>query len=375
MVATTIVLGGAPQRGSAASGWGLLSPDPVAPVTLPAPGVVITPGQDVPDPFVIEVAGVYFMATSQDQFYGPNVPMMVSPSLTSWTTTPFDAMPQLPTWAVPGFTWSPDIREVGGRYVLWFNASVAGTGFGVLKCIGVATADSVEGPYVSSDPSPKICQRDHLGSIDPRTFLGPDGRLWLLWKSDDNADLNAATHSTIYIQQLSSDGLNLIGTPTELMSANLPWEGRIVESPDMVYAGGRYWLFFSGNWFNQPDYGVGVAQCDGPTGPCVPTTIGPWLSSNFEGAGPGEESIFFDGSRWWILYAPFAIDYQTWRPRPAVLARLTFGPDGPAVVAPGTPAWNAGDPPSRSAPSHSACSSDPFGATCAAARYPLSGVR
>lgn len=344
-VATAVVVGWT----ASASGdldFGLLQPDPVVPVSLSAPGVVVTPGQNVPDPFVVKVDGLYYMFASQGEWNGPNVPMTVSTSLTAWYGQPVDALPTLPSWATSGFTWNPDVREVDGRWVMWFNAAVKVLPQDQLKCIGVATATTVSGPYVSSATRPQVCQLFHLGSIDPRTFQSPDGKLWLLWKSDDNADVNGASHSTIYIQRLAKDGLSVVGRPTALMSADLPWEGRIVEAPDMVYASGHYWLFFSGNWFNQPAYGIGVAECDSPTGPCAPATLGPWLSSNAQGSGPGEESLFYDGSRWWMFYAPFSVSYVApWVPRPVMLARVEFGPNGPSLVEPGTRAWDAPNPP------------------------------
>jgi beta-xylosidase len=327
--------------------FGLMQGGPVEPVTLASPGVVVTPGQNVPDPFVVQVDGLYYMFSSQGEWYGPNVPVTVSASLTSWPAQPVDALPTLPSWATGGFTWNPDVRKVDGRWVMWFNAEAKVFSQDQLKCIGVATAKTVGGPYVSTATRPQVCQLFHLGSIDPRTFEGPDGKLWLLWKSDDNANVNGTSHSTIYIQRLAKDGLSVVGQPTALMTADLPWEGRIVEAPDMVYAAGHYWLFFSGNWFNQPAYGIGVAECDSPTGPCSPGALGPWLSSNAQGAGAGEASLFDDGSRWWMLYAPFAVNFaQPWVPRPVMVARVVFGPDGPSVVQPETTAWDAPGSPS-----------------------------
>jgi beta-xylosidase len=340
----------------------------VAPVQMSAPAVDVTPGMDIPDPFVVPLGGVYFMFASQETFYGPNVPIMVSDSLTSWSGPNLDALPVLPTWAGPGFTWSPDVRYVDGRWVMWFNAALASASFGGTKCIGVATSTSVIGPYVSKAPDPLVCQRDHLGSIDPRSFIDQRGHLWLLWKSDDNADLSASTHSTIYAQRLSANGLHLVGQPTALLTADQTWEGRIVEAPDMVEAGGHDWLFFSGNWFNQPSYAIGLAECAGPAGPCVPSSAGPWLASNGEGDGPGEESLFSDGKRWWMLYAPFSVNFQTATPRPAVLARVDFGPHGPEVVAPETAAWLAVPPAPKPHRVVSPCTSLHFQATCGAWR-------
>ncbi|MGH8995048.1 MAG: glycoside hydrolase family 43 protein [Acidimicrobiales bacterium] len=343
----------------------------VAPVNIGFPGVDVTPGMDIPDPFVVQLGGLYIMFSSQETFYGPNVPLMVSDSLTTWPGTILDALPTLPKWAEPGFTWSPDVRYLHGRWIMWFNASIAGAAFGATKCIGVATSISVVGPYVSKAQEPLICQLNHLGSIDPRSFVDPQGRLWLVWKSDDNANLSASTHSSIYIQRLSADGLHVVGQPTTLLTADQTWEGRIVEAPDMVYAAGHYWLFFSGNWFNEPAYAIGLEECAGPAGPCSPSSAGPWLASNGEGAGPGEESLFNDGKRWWMLYAPFAVSFQTPTPRPAVLARLDFGPHGPEVVAPDTAAWLSAPPAPKPPRFVAACTSRQFQATCDAWRKRL----
>jgi hypothetical protein len=319
-------------------------PVPMQPVTLAEPAVIVTPGQDVPDPFVLAADGQYLMFSSQDGIFSPNVPLVASRSLTDFEGPPIDAMPTLPPWAEEGFTWAPDVVKVGRRYLMWFNAALASSGAAATKCIGVASSANPAGPYRSTATRPLVCQLDHLGSIDPRAFIDPAGRLWLVWKSDDNADVAGAAHTTIWVQRLSADGLSLVGQPVALMTADLPWEGRIVESPDMVFAAGHYWLFFSGNWYNEPDYAIGVAECAGPEGPCEPTTLGPWLGSNAQGSGPGEESLFFDGSRWWMMYAPFAVDYRAATPRPVALVRLTFGPEGPAVVAPRTAAWSAPGP-------------------------------
>jgi beta-xylosidase len=348
------------SAGAVRSTW---HPIGVAPVRLSKPAVLITPGLNVPNPFVTKVDGLYFMFASQGRLYVP-VTLLVSSSLTNWASTALDPLPILPKWAQSGFTWSPDVRRVGQRYVMWFNAALASDKASVpIKCIGAATATSVLGPYVSTERRPIVCQRSHFGSIDPRTFLDPAGHLWLIWKSDDNAEWTPSTHTTIYSQRLSANGLHLLGKPTALLSADRKWEKGIIEAPEMVFAGGKYWLFFSGNWFNQPSYGIGLAQCAGPAGPCKPSSPGVWLGSNAQGSGPGEETVFFDGSRWWLLYAPAAVDHQFLTDRPAVLARLVFGPKGPEVVKPGTKAWGRPEA-SPSRPPPAGCTGEVIAGVC-----------
>ena len=125
-----------------------------------------------------------------------------------------------------------------------------------------------------------------------------------------------------------------ISTPVRILEADQPWEGRIVEAPQMVRVDGRYWLFYSGNWFNQPGYGIGVAECAGPFGPCRKHLRGPWLGSNAQGAGPGEGSLFHDERGWWIVYGPWAVEFTASTPRPAALAHVAFGSSGPYLARP-----------------------------------------
>jgi hypothetical protein len=104
----------------------------------------------------------------------------------------------------------------------------------------------------------------------------------------------------------------------------------------MVEAWGTYWLFFSGNWFNTPSYALGVAACQSPVGPCTDTSPSPFLSSNQQGAGPGESSLFKDGPETFLLYLPYHADpTQPWptTPRPVSMVRLGFEPDGPYLAA------------------------------------------
>jgi beta-xylosidase len=243
-------------------------------------------------------------------------------------------MPTLPAWVAPGFTWAPDVRKIGARYVLWFTAGTRASRPDAVRptqCIGVATSPSADGPFTAVGDAPVICQRERWGSIDARTFRDADGSLWLHWKSDDNAQTEGRSHSSIYARRLAADGRTLVGSSVRILEADQRWEGRIVEAPQLVRAGGRYWLFYSGNWFNQPVYGIGVAECDGPGGPCRKPLDHPWLGSNRQGAGPGESSLFHDDGGWWIVYGPAAVDYRSRTPRPAALAPVTFGPDGPRL--------------------------------------------
>jgi beta-xylosidase len=295
------------------------------------PAKIITPFQDRPNPFVLVANGGYYLySSSASNIWTKDIPVQFSTDLAHWSPIS-DALPVLPAWADWGGTWAPDVRWVSGRYVLYFTALVKGQAART-ECIGTATASTPAGPFTPNSGL-LVCQTDHRGSIDPRTFIDPTGTMWLDWKSDDNADTEGASHSAIYAQRLSSDGQSLVGPSTVILTADQPWEGRIVEAPQMVLWNSHYWVFYSGNWFNQPYYAIGMAECAGPMGPCSKPVPRPFLASNAQGQGPGESSLFSDNNGFWIVYGPLAVNYRSDTPRPVALAHISFDASGPYLAA------------------------------------------
>ena len=301
-----------------------------------APGVVVDSHQDESDPALFVMAGRYFLLTSGMAGLPPlNVPVASATDFGAWGPVT-DALPTLPRWAVPGYTWAPDLHRFGSPYVLYFTAMLEGTSPAV-ECIGDAVGSAPDGPFHATE-RPFICQRDQGGSIDPRVFTGPGGTDWMLWKSDQNIGGSTAP-TRLWSQRLTADGLGLTGRAAELMGPDEPWQGTIVEAPDMVDVGGDYWLFYSGNWFNEAGYAIGAARCTGPAGPCADRSPLPLLASNDQGLGPGEESVFADGSGVWMLYSPrhSSVPLVEVPPRPVVITRIGFTANGPYLAAGGPP--------------------------------------
>jgi hypothetical protein len=299
------------------------------------PGFTIDAGADQPDPFMFEQGGEYYLFTSQDKDHA-NVPVHEGATIGAWGPE-VDALPNLPPWAVPGVVWAPDVAQFGAHFMLYFTAQLAGVSPQTM-CIGDAISAAVAGPYLPA-ATPLVCQRSLGGSIDPRVFVDGDGQPSLLWKSDQNARADQAglpTENTqIYSQALSADGLTLTGEPSVIFGPDEAWQNHIVEAPQMVLVRGTYWLFYSGGWFNQTDYAIGVARCDGPNGPCADDSPVPFLGSNAQGEGPGEESVFSNAAGVWLLYTPFSSTLpDPGPPRPTSMAHLGFGPDGPYLAAP-----------------------------------------
>ncbi|MGA2835090.1 MAG: glycoside hydrolase family 43 protein [Acidimicrobiales bacterium] len=298
------------------------------------PGRVILTGPDPTDPFMLKIGGRYYLYTSEGTTF-MNVPLRTGPRPGRWSA-PIDVLPVLPAWATGGLTWAPDVQRVSGGWALYFTSLVKGI-VPETHCIGSAFARSPSGPFIPT-AVPIVCQLDHRGSIDARAFVAPGNQLVLLWKSEDNANPSVPGPDQdgptgIYAQPLSPDGRRLLGQPVKILGPSESWEGTIVEAPDMVEAWGTYWLFFSGNWYSSPSYGIGVAACQSPFGPCTDPDPAPLIGSNLQGSGPGEESLFTDGDSTYILYNPFhANDPGPVIPRPVVMARLGFTPRGPYLA-------------------------------------------
>jgi arabinan endo-1,5-alpha-L-arabinosidase len=76
----------------------------------------------------------------------------------------------------------------------------------------------------------------------------------------------AAMTTPIHAQRLSAEG-KLVDQDSLVLANDLDWEGHLIEGPWVTRQDGRYWLFYAGNDFGTPAYGIGVAVADHPLGP------------------------------------------------------------------------------------------------------------
>ena len=103
------------------------------------------------------------------------------------------------------------------------------------------------------------------------------------------AILDAMT-TPIRTQRVAADGRSLIGENRIVLANDLDWEGHLIEGPFVTRQDGRYWLFYAGNDFSTPSYGIGVAVADYPLGPYVKQGR-PLLKSTRDWVAPGHASV------------------------------------------------------------------------------------
>ena len=134
-------------------------------------------------------------------------------------------------------------------------------------------------------------------------------------------------------QRLAEDGRSLTGEDRAVLCNDLDWEGHLIEGPFVTQQEGRYWMFYAGNDFSTPSYGIGVAVGDHPLGPYAKQGE-PLLRSTPEWTAPGHASVApgLDGRPQLFFHAfhPGTGGYNAFRA--LLTVGLRFGPEGVRVV-------------------------------------------
>lgn len=239
-------------------------------------------------------------------------------------------------WAA-GHMWAPDAATANGRYYLYFPAKDPE---GVFR-IGVATADSPEGPFVA-EPEPI----DGTYSIDPTAFRDDDGTHFLFWGglwggqlqryrdnvADPANDVPAAGERALgpRIARLTDDMLALAEPSREVVVVDESGEPLREGDPRRFFEGcwvhkyaGTYYLSYS----TGDTHNIVYATADDVYGPytyrgvIVPPVVG-WTT---------QHSIVEFAGRWWIFYHDALASGGVHHLRSVKVAPLDYTEDGSIV--------------------------------------------
>jgi beta-xylosidase len=221
-----------------------------APTALPGPSFTnpVYP-EDFPDPYVLVVDDTYY-AYATTNGSTTNIRVIRSKDLVNWEELG-DALPALPEWSIlsSGYTWAPGVVQIEDQFLMYY---VARDEEADRQCIGIGVSDDPAGPFRDPNKEAFICQTELGGSIDAHPFKDEDGKLYLLWKNDGNC---CGLEVALWIQELSPDGMNLVGEPVKLIERDQPWERPLIENPAMVLHNDTYYLFTpatGGNLISMP---------------------------------------------------------------------------------------------------------------------------
>ena len=157
-------------------------------------------------------------------------------------------------------------------------------------CVGVATSQSVEGPYaplerpfVCPDPTGRGAQINAIvsspgmgGAIDASGFRDVDGSRYVVYKVDGNSlakggpcgnGESGRKPTPIMMVKVAGDGITPRGQPIQLLD-RFDIDGPLIESPNLKrMKDGSYALLFSSNCWNTPLYDIAWARSQRITGP------------------------------------------------------------------------------------------------------------
>ncbi|MFB8227204.1 family 43 glycosylhydrolase [Cellulosimicrobium sp. NPDC055967] len=221
-------------------------------------------------------------------------------------------------WAT-GNAWAPTIIERDGKY--WFYFSGHNPTYD-RKTIGVAVADSPEGPF-TAQPTAMITNGEAVTSgqaIDPAAFRDPEtGKYWLLWGNGGPSNGPVMAELNDDMTSIEPDTLRRIPGLTDFR------EGLFLN-----YRDGVYHLTYSIDDTGSENYRVGYATADSIDGPWTYRGVILEKDPSQGILGTGHSSILnVEGTDdWYIAYHRFAIPGGDGTNRETTIDRLTFGEDG-----------------------------------------------
>jgi arabinan endo-1,5-alpha-L-arabinosidase len=176
----------------------VVAPPPPPPVGGQTP--LVFNNASVHDPSVIKVGAEYYV-------FGSHLAAARTTDLMNWTlvadgvnnsnplfTNVLTALQATFAWSQVNDLWAPDVVRLGdGKFYFYYNSC---RGDSPLSALGVAVADSVNGPYadkqiflksgmagLSEDGATNYDAQVHPNVVDPNTFFDRDGHLWMIYGS------------------------------------------------------------------------------------------------------------------------------------------------------------------------------------------------
>ncbi len=254
----------------------------------------------------------------KDWFCMEDYHVFSSENLTDWTDHGMIVTQNKVPWVRQNSysMWAPDCVERDGKYYFYFPSSPKdGRGFG----IGVAVADSPEGPFVpESEPIKGI------SGIDPCVLQASDGNAYIFWGPGRCAKLKPN------MKELADD------TPKEKVKwgerefemygvnclKDLP--NRQAEGPFAFEYNGNYYLTYP--YVREKTEVIGYAMSKNPMGPYEYKGI--IMAEHPNGCWTNHHSIVNYKGQWYFFYHRNAFSPRDDKRRSVQIEKLYFNPDG-----------------------------------------------
>ena len=255
----------------------------------------------------------------QDWFCMEDYHVFSSDNLTDWTDHGVIVTQNKVPWVRPNSysMWAPDCVYRNGKYYFYFPSTPAGEmrGFG----IGVAIADSPEGPFI---PEPEPIKG--VNGIDPCVLLASDGNAYIFWgngrcaKLKDNmkelADDNPKEMVKFREREFEMVGVNCL--------KDLP--NRQAEGPFAFEYNGNYYLTYP--YVRENTEVLGYAMSKNPMGPYE--YKGLIMAEHPNGCWTNHHSIVNFKGQWYLFYHSNFFSPNDDKRRSVCIEKLSFNADG-----------------------------------------------
>lgn len=284
----------------------------------------VMPG--IADPYVLFHEGTYYLYgthTADWPMMQNGIKVYTSTDLVNWKEHDEWALHRDNSWGENRF-WAPEVIEKDGKFYMYYA---------VEERLAVATSDSPLGPFVQEKMEPI---HPNTPEIDAHIFTDEDGKQYMYFVRFEGGNV-------IYVAELNDDMKSIKeDTVTFVMRASQDWEKSTKQPSYPVNEGAfvikhkdTYYLTYSANHFESPDYGVGYATAPTPMGPWTKYENNPIMKSNIVVPGAGHHSLIHspDGTELFMVYHTHNSTKAT-EPRKLAIDRVQFVPqeNGPDIM-------------------------------------------
>jgi beta-xylosidase len=312
-------------------------------LTFRNPVITGAHAEDHGDPFAIKFLDWFYLYHSGETYGRRGISVHRSRDLVTWEPMGFALEAADRGWAYSDL-WAPEVVYERGVFYMYVSATRKregeggqwdqGPGDDETRRVGLARATDPLGPF-EWDEEPMTAQ----WSIDGHPFRDDDGMMWLFYnvRTDDTRGPEGARGTgTVSDRLLSIDRLE--GDPTPVTFPSESWEGPYGdwywnEGPYVLKRRGTYYQMYSGGYYADSSYGIGVAEARHPRGPWTKSPENPILRSGERIMGPGHHSFVFgpDAATTYAVYHGHV--YGQWG-RKVNIDRLYWRGDRPHIAGP-----------------------------------------
>ena len=258
---------------------------------------------NIGDPYILKYNNLYYMyATSSSSGFK----VWQSDNMIDWTAKGLALDKNTPAnnWGNGNF-WAPEVKYINGRFYMTYSALMTN---GKMK-VRIAACDTPLGPFTNwSEP---FLQDDDFSYIDADLLQDGD-KVFMFFTKDCSLNIINGKHvSQIYVAELNKDLKSFATQPVLATTPDQAWES---PNNDWIWNEGSYamkhestyYLMYSANVYNGPDYSVGYATATNPLGPWTKYAGNPVLKKNMAigVSGPGHNCVTtsLDDNELFIVY-------------------------------------------------------------------------